>query len=197
MTAETSRTVLAKHGRSFFWASMLLPRDQAAATFEYLEPEVQESLIHALGRDRVASILNNMSPDDRTALLEELPAGMTRRVLQMLSPEERRTAITLIGYPEDSIGRLMTPEYIAIHEGWSIQKALDHIRKHGEDSETLNVIYVTDERGKLQDDLRIRELLLADPGARIGDVTSSAPRLYGRSSVATTCVARCGRSRSA
>jgi magnesium transporter len=149
----------------------LLPRNQASDTFEYLEPEVQASLIHALGRDRVASILNNMSPDDRTSLLEELPAEVTRQVLQMLSPEERRTAVTLMGYPEDSIGRLMTPEYIAVHEDWPIGKAMAHIREHGEDSETLNVIYVTDRRGKLLDDLRIRELILADPEARIGDVT--------------------------
>jgi magnesium transporter len=152
-------------------AFRLLGRDMASDVFEYLEPDAQEALIRALGRDRVAFILNDMSPDDRTALLEELPAEVTRQVLHMLTPEERRTAVTLLGYPEDSIGRLMTPDYIAVRENWTVTEVLDHIRKHGEDSETLNVIYVVDEKGKLLDDLRIRQLLVADPADLISDLS--------------------------
>ncbi len=152
-------------------AFRLLPHDKAADVFEYLEPEAQEGLLKALGRDRVASILNEMSPDDRTALLEELPAAATRQLLHLLTPDERRIAVTLLGYPEDSIGRLMTPDYVAVGRGWTVQQCLDHIRKHGSDSETLNVIYVVDEQGRLHDDLRIRQLLMADPGAGIADIT--------------------------
>jgi magnesium transporter len=148
----------------------LLPREQAAEVFEYLPPDAQEALIKGLAREQVAGILNDMSPDDRTALLEELPASVTRQILALLSPEERKVATQLLGYPEDSIGRLMTPDFLTLQTDWTIQQSLDHVRKHGEDSETLNVLYVVDERGVLIDDLRMRQLLLADPKLRIADI---------------------------
>ena len=88
----------------------------------------------------------------------------------MLTPEERAIASTLLGYPEGSIGRLMTPAYIAVEEHWTIQQVLDFIREHGQDSETLNVIYVADDQGRLIDDMRIRELLLAHPSKRVADL---------------------------
>ncbi len=151
-------------------AFRLLPRELAADTFEYLTSEVQEELLRSLGREEVAAILNEMSPDDRTALLEELPASVTRQLLQLLSSPERRIAQQLLGYPEDSIGRLMTPDYLAVRPEWTVQQALEYIREHGHDRETLNVIYVVDEKGKLLDDLRIRQLLLARPEATIWDL---------------------------
>jgi magnesium transporter len=148
----------------------VLRREQAAELFEYLEPETQESLIRALGQEHVASILNDMSPDDRTALLEELPAEVTKQLLALLTPEERKVARALLGYPEESIGRLMTPDFITVRSDWTVRRALDHIREHGEDSETLSVINVVDGAGRLIDDLRVRELLLADLDARIADI---------------------------
>jgi magnesium transporter len=151
-------------------AFRLLRREQAADTFEYLSPESQEGLIKALAREQVASILNDMSPDDRTQLFEELPASVTKQVLTLLSPEERRVARTLLGYPEESIGRLMTPDFIAVTGDWTVQQTLDYIRRHGKDSETLNLIYVVDERGVLNDDLRMRQLLLADPASKISAI---------------------------
>ena len=107
---------------------MLPARSVAADVFEYLPPEYQEELLKALGTEDVAAILNEMAPDDRTALLEELPASATRHLLNMLTPAEREIAKTLLGYPEDSIGRLMTPDYVAVRSYWTIEKALDHIR---------------------------------------------------------------------
>ncbi len=148
----------------------VLPRDEAAETFEYLEAEAQETLLKGLGREQVAAVLNDMSPDDRTALLEELPASATKQLLTLLSPEERSVANRLLGYPEESIGRLMTPDYIAVGPDWTVQRVLDHIREHGEDSETLNVIYVVDESGRLIDDMRIRELLVMPLDARVEDI---------------------------
>lgn len=148
----------------------VLPRNQAAETFEYLSAEAQEGLIKALAHEQVAAILNDMSPDDRTALLEELPAAVTRQLLALLTPEERSVASRLLGYPEESTGRLMTPDFIAVRGDWTVQQALEHIRRNGKDSETLNVIYVVDETGKLLDDLRMRQLLLADPVAPISDI---------------------------
>ncbi|MGE3518853.1 MAG: magnesium transporter, partial [Vicinamibacterales bacterium] len=148
----------------------LLPRKDAAATFEYLTLEQQEALLKSMAQENIAAVLNEMAPDDRTMFLEELPAPVTRQLLALLTPEERGIASTLLGYPEDSIGRLMTPAYIAVGEQWTIQQVLDYIRQHGQDSETLNVIHVVDEQGRLIDDLRIRELLLASPTSRVADL---------------------------
>ncbi|MCM3880331.1 MAG: magnesium transporter [Vicinamibacterales bacterium] len=148
----------------------LLPRKDAAAVFEYLEPEQQESLLKAMAQEDVAALLNNMAPDDRTAFLEELPAAATRQLLSLLTPAERAVALTLLGYREESIGRLMTPHYVAVREQWTIREALDYIRAHGQHSETLNVIYVVDQQGMLVDDIGIRELLLTSLDARIADL---------------------------
>ena len=113
-----------------------------------------------MAQEDVAALLNEMAPDDRTMFLEELPATATRQLLALLTPEERAVAVTLLGYPEGSIGRLMTPDYVAVREDWTVQQVLDYVREHGQDSETLNVIYVVDDQGVLIDDIRIREFLL-------------------------------------
>lgn len=148
----------------------VLPADLASDTFEHLEFDTQEELLKAMGNEEVASILNDMSPDDRTALLEELPGTYAKRLIQLLSVDERKVAQTLLGYPENSVGRLMTPDYIAVRQDWSVGDTLEFIRKNGEDSETLNVIYVIDEKGKLIDDIRIREVILAPLEKKIIDL---------------------------
>src|SRR5262245_35455580 len=138
----------------------VLPHDLAADVFEYIGIEEQQQLLRAMAHEQVVGILNEMAPDDRTALLEELPSDAARKLIRFLTPEERRVAQALLGYPEDSVGRLMTPDFIAVKENWTVQEVLDYIRSYGEDSETLNVIYVVDDRGKLIDDIRMREFLL-------------------------------------
>jgi magnesium transporter len=138
----------------------VLPHDLAADVFEYIGVEEQQKLLRAMAHEQVAGILNEMAPDDRTALLEELPSDAARKLIRFLTPEERRVATALLGYPEDSVGRLMTPDFIAVKADWTVQEVLDYIRAYGQDSETLNVIYVVDERGKLIDDIRMREFLL-------------------------------------
>jgi magnesium transporter len=138
----------------------VLPHALAADVFEYLDFDAQQKLLRAMAHEQVVAILNEMSPDDRTALLEELPSAAARQLIRLLTPEERRIAQALLGYPEGSVGRLMTPDFIAVYENWTVQQVLDYIREHGQDSETLNVIYVVDERGKLIDDIRMREFLL-------------------------------------
>jgi magnesium transporter len=141
----------------------ILPRKTAAETFAYLSADEQNGLLRAMASEEAATLLNNMAPDDRTTLLEELPAEATRQLLALLTPEERAEAVRLLGYPEDSIGRLMTPHYVRVKEEWTVTQVLDHIRVHGRDSETLNVIYVVDDAGLLVDDIRIREFLLSAP----------------------------------
>jgi magnesium transporter len=138
----------------------VLPHTLAADVFEYLDFDAQQQLLRAMAHEQVGAILNEMSPDDRTALLEEMPSAAARQLIRLLTPEERRVATALLGYPEDSVGRLMTPDFIAVKEDWTVQQVLDYIREHGQDSETLNVIYVVDDHGKLIDDIRMREFLL-------------------------------------
>lgn len=153
----------------------LLPHGLATETFAFLDFETQYRLLQALGNNTqmLSEILNDLAPDDRTALLEGLPGEIAQRLLTMLTPEERRIASQLLGYPAESIGRQMTPDYVAIRSAWTVQRSLDHIRKYGKDSETLNVIYVVDDHWRLLDDLRIRELLLADPDTVIESIMDS------------------------
>lgn len=148
----------------------LLPRDFAVETFEYLDIDVQMDLLKALGNQEIVSILNEMSADDRTALLEEMPAPIAKQMLMLLTPTERQIAQSLLGYPENSIGRLMTPEYIAVQADWTVQQVLDHVRTHGKDSETLNILYVVNHSGTLIDDIRIREILLAPLDTKVSDI---------------------------
>jgi magnesium transporter len=148
----------------------LLPREQAARVFAYLPLQRQEQLVHSLSSDEVKNILDQMAPDDRTHLLGELPAKVTRRLLEVLSPEELKSARQLLGYPEHSVGRYMTPEYAAIRPEMTASQALEHIRQVGRGKETLNVIYVLDENGKLLEDLRLGSLVLADPNAVVTSI---------------------------
>ena len=148
----------------------LLPRDEAAQVFSYLPIERQQELLRAMAHEEVVNILNDMSDDDRTELLEELPAQVTQKLLNALSPEERRRASQLLGYAENSVGRLMTPHFVRVRPHWTVAHALDHIRRYGMDSETMSLIYVIDEKGKLIDDLRIRQILLASPETLISDL---------------------------
>lgn len=144
-----------------------LPRQFAAEVFAELEPHQQDGLLKNLTAQETSQLLADLTPDDRTALFEELPAQVTRRLLDLLSPADLKEARQLLGYPEESVGRLMTPDYVSVHPDWTVARALDHIRLRGKDSETINVIYVTDRSGKLLDDIRLRTLILAQPNDTI------------------------------
>jgi magnesium transporter len=148
----------------------VLPHSLAADVFEYLDVEAQQELLRGMAHEQVVAILNEMSPDDRTALLEELPSAAARQLIRLLTPDERQIAQSLLGYPEYSVGRLMTPDFIAVHDDWTVKEVLDYVREVGQDSETLNVIYVVDDRGKLIDDLRIREFLLKPLIMKVADI---------------------------
>lgn len=149
-----------------------LGREQAKDVFQELSFDKQEEVIEGLAQhaSKVADLLNDMEPDDRTAFLEELQGNITQRLMQLLTPENRETTKKLLGYPEDSIGRLMTPEYVAVKPQFTVQQTIDHIRQFGHDSETLNVIYVVDNNWKLLDDIRMREIILASPEQKIEEL---------------------------
>ena len=147
-----------------------LPRQRAADVFSYLEPQDQDSLLAALTDADTRSLLANLNPDDRTSLLQELPATVTRKLMQLLSLEDLAEARQLLGYPEESVGRLMTPEYIRVRAEWTVEQALAHVRKFGRDSEIFNILYVTDHQGKLIDKVRMRRLILSHPDQIIRDL---------------------------
>ncbi|MCL2501946.1 MAG: magnesium transporter [Bacteroidales bacterium] len=153
----------------------LLSRQSAKETFQHLSPDDQEDIIEGLASNgtRLTGLLNDLDPDDRTAFFEELPGAVSQRLMQMLSREEREIAVRLLGYPEDSIGRLMTPEYVAVKPYYTIEQALETIRKFGRDSETLNVVYIVDDQWRLIDDVRIKEIILARTDQIVSEITDN------------------------
>jgi len=152
----------------------VLPRDTATKVFEYLPVDQQTEVVETLGTEQLVGVLNGMAPDDRTRLLEELPAEVTKRALSTLSTEQMKVARQLLGYPEGSAGRFMTPKYLAVRPNWTAQQALDYVREHGKDIETLNVIYVTDDKGLLLDDIRLGVLVLAKPDQPVSTLNDAS-----------------------
>jgi magnesium transporter len=147
-----------------------LEPEKAARAFEHIAPTSQEQIIRAVSEAELSRLLNGMSPDDRTALLEREPPDEIERLLMLLGPAEQRVARSLLSYGSGTVGRLMTPDFVTIQRDWTVAQVLEHIRRVGSDSETLNVVYVTDEQHRLVDDLRIREFLLAAPDRKVSDL---------------------------
>lgn len=139
----------------------ILPRDIAAEIFAQLDVDLQRNVLSGLGDRQTARLLNEMAADDRTALLEEIPAEAARQLLALLSKEEREVALSLLGYPEGSVGRLMSPDYLTIHADWKVREVLEHIRTNGQPSDAFDTLYVVDASGKLVDEIDIKQVLLA------------------------------------
>ncbi len=165
--AEVLKSISRKHVAVAF---RLIPKDKAAEVFSELDPSQQEFILTHIVDKHIKELLEELSPDDRTSVFEELPEQLTQRLLNLLPAEERKEAMGLLGYPENSVGRIMTPDYVAVKPDWSIEKAIRHIKKMGEDAETINMIYVEDDRLRLIDDIPIRRFLLADPKQTVADI---------------------------
>ncbi len=145
----------------------------AAEVFKFLEFDLQNYLLHSLAYEKMAALLNELSPDDRTKFLEELPGAAVKELLVLLDPEERAITLSLLGFPEGSVGRLMTTDYLAVKKHWTVDQVLKYIRKYGKYSETINVIYIIDDEGILLDDIRIREFLFVSPETSVSDLMDS------------------------
>ncbi|RYZ00523.1 MAG: magnesium transporter [Chitinophagaceae bacterium] len=143
---------------------------RASGVFRILEFPVQRNIIEDLSPTKTAELLNELPPDDRTSFLEDLPSNVVRELIKQLNPEERKVTLSLLGYPENSVGRLMTPDYVYIYEDNTVAEVLDIIRRVGKNTETIDVIYVINDKGELLDDLRIREFILADPHSRVSEL---------------------------
>lgn len=143
---------------------------RAASVFKILDLGVQKKIIHELPPSKTAELLNELPADDRTDFFEELPKSAIRDLIKLLDPEEIKITLSLLGYPEDSVGRLMTPDYVYIYEYFTVEQVLSTIRKHGKNSETIDVIYVINEKGELVDDIKIRDIILATPDKRVNEI---------------------------
>lgn len=146
---------------------------RAVNVFRILDFPTQERIIKNLQNNKLTEIIRQLPPDDRTALLGELKGDAVKRMLILLPDADRIEALQLLGYKEDSVGRLMTPDFIAVKIDWTVSRVLSHIRRYGKNSETIDVVYVIDKDGILLDDIRIREILLADPEVKIGELTDN------------------------
>ncbi|HWR32593.1 MAG TPA: magnesium transporter, partial [Chitinophagaceae bacterium] len=143
---------------------------RSASVFKILDLSIQKRIIHELPPNTTASLLNQLPADDRTDFLEELPGNAVREFIKLLDPDERKVTLSLLGYPENSIGRLMTPDYVYVYPWNTIEEVFATIRKYGKDSETINVIYVINEDGELLDDIRIREFILNAPDKKVSEL---------------------------
>jgi len=143
---------------------------RAASVFKILDLSTQKNIIQELTPFKTAELLNELPADDRTAFLEELPSEVVKELIKLLDVEERKITLSLLGYREESVGRLMTPDYISVQVDWTVQEVLEHIREVGKDKETIDVIYVVNDKGEFVDDMRIREVLLASPDKIVGDI---------------------------
>ena len=143
---------------------------RAAGVFKILEFPTQQRIINTLAPSKTAELLNELPADDRTDFLEELPATVVRELIKLLDKKERKITLSLLGYPDNSVGRLMTPDYVYVYENNTVAHVLDVIRRVGKNSETIDVIYVINERGELLDDIRIREFILAPPETKVKEL---------------------------
>lgn len=148
----------------------ILSLHRAVSTFKILDVPEQKRIIQSLPPIKTAELLNELPADDRTAFLEELPNRVVRELIKLLNPEERKITLSLLGYQEGSVGRLMTPDYIAVQEDWTVAEVLEEIRQEGKHMETIDVIYVTNERGEFVDDMRIREIILSKPERAVAEI---------------------------
>lgn len=143
---------------------------RSASVFKILEFPTQKRIIQELPPNKTAELLNELPADDRTDFLEELPSSVVRELIKLLDPEERKITLSLLGYPENSVGRMMTPDYVYVYEHNTIAEVLEIIRKVGKNSETIDVIYVINEKGELLDDIRIREFILNPPDKKVEEL---------------------------
>ncbi len=147
-----------------------LSMHRAVSLFKILEHSNQKRIIKNLPPVKSAELLNTMQADDRTDFFEDLPNEVVRELVKTLTPEERKITLSLLGYPENSVGRLMTPDYVYVRENNTVAEVLDIIRHVGKDTETIDVIYVINDHGELLDDIRIREFILAPPGKKVSEM---------------------------
>ncbi|MDO4321077.1 MAG: magnesium transporter [Lachnospiraceae bacterium] len=148
----------------------MLPKSIAADVFSFLPIEVEQEIITSLTDREAATIIDNLFADDAADLIDEMPANVVKRLLAQTTPETRRDINHLLQYPEDSAGSIMTVEFVDLKEGYTVEQAIERIRKVGIDKETINTCYVTNQHRTIRGTISLRMLLLSESSERIGDL---------------------------
>ena len=165
--AEIIDNLDTKEAISFF---LILPKDRQAEVFSQFDDDKQVDFLKRLDNEQLKPVLEELAPDDRVAVFELLSGKILQRALNLLSPEDRRETLTLLGYPENSVGRLMTPDYIAVKPFWTLHQTIEHIKQYGHDSETVNMIYVVADNWALMDDIPLHRIILSDENKTVADI---------------------------
>lgn len=156
----------------------LLDKDRALAVFEELDPVDQQKILAGLRDQAFRELVEAMDPDDRARMLGEAPAKVAKRVLAGLSPHQRQMTAALLGYPEGSVGRYMTPEAVALNQHVTADRALGIVRAKGRDAETIYTLPVVDTGRHLVGVVELRDLVLSDPDRKVADlVDTEVPRV--------------------
>ncbi|WP_185870418.1 magnesium transporter [Blattabacterium cuenoti] len=148
----------------------LLKLCKSTSVFKVLDFPIKKKIIEGLPSIKMMEFLNKLSVDDRVSFLENLPKNSLKDLIKYLNPEEKRKTLVSLGYPENSVGRLMIPYCLSVQETWSVQEVLDYIRKEGKNSDVIEIVYIVDKSGKLVDDIKIREFLLVDTKTKVSDL---------------------------
>lgn len=159
-------------------AYRMLPKGRAQSVFEILDPSLQGELVRELQGEHVAELFASLDPEDRVELLDELPASVARKLLQGLPPHEREMTAEILGYPRDSIGRRMSPEFVRVQPELSTSTALVRVAEHLEDAETVYALPVTDSDRTLVGVVSLRDLLKAAPGTTIAELMQPAQWIH-------------------
>jgi magnesium transporter len=166
-SADIAELLLELPGEIAIVVFRLLKKPIAADVFAELPTSKGVELLELFNKQQLSDVMGNLEPDEQVSILEELPGHLTQRVMNSINREDQKQLKKLLGYPEESVGRLMTPRYVKVKSDWTIKHSMKHIREYGETAETINVIYVVDDKERLIDDLRITHLILADQDKQI------------------------------
>ncbi len=159
---------LSEDDRSFLF--QVLPKEQAVEVFSELDYPEQEEILQTLNEERIGDVLNEMAPDDRTELFEDLPNDIAQKYIEALSPEEQDVARRYMAYPEYSVARLATPDFVKLNSKMSVQEAINHLRTNYRDKETIYYSYILDESGRLDGVISLKELILAEPDSILENI---------------------------
>ncbi|MDR1804623.1 MAG: magnesium transporter [Flavobacteriales bacterium] len=144
--------------------------NKATSVFKFLDFPIKKKIIEGISSFKIMELMNQLSVDDRVSFLENIPKNSLKDLIKYLKPEEKRRTLVSLGYPENSVGRLMIPYYLAVRDTWSVQEVLDYIRKEGKNSDAIEIIYIVNQKGKLVDDIKIREFLLVDTDTKVAEL---------------------------
>ena len=168
--ADIADQLTQKSSKDRVLSFLLLAGEAKAEVFPYFDSEIQQELILNLGNEATKELFNELAPDDRTLLLTDFPDSIIKEITNLLDQKEREQALNLLGYESDSIARLMTPHYIQAKKDWTVKRVLESIKIYGKKAETLNFVYVVNDKNKLIDDLRIGQLLMAEDSTLIEEL---------------------------